>query len=297
VFNAEYAAKKAAVESLIAELGAELNAVPEPLLSSIKYSLTGGGKRLRPVLTLEFFDMFARIGGGAAGAAIPRAAAERFALAIECAHVYSLIHDDLPSMDNDDFRRGKPTNHRVFGEGIAVLAGDALLNLAYELFFQAVKTGGAAAVAAADGAARLLGARGLIGGQALDISPGAAKKPDSIYLHKTGDLIAAAAEGGARLGGADENSLARVREFSYAFGMAFQIRDDLLDRGESGKPNKSVKPGAADYVSVYGAEKADAALCEYTKKAVAALEKIETACGADAGFIKSLTLGAAARAV
>jgi len=208
------------------------------LFKALRYSVLAGGKRLRPVLLLEFH----RICGGAFTAALP------FACAIEAVHTYSLIHDDLPCMDNDDFRRGKPTSHRVFGEAVAVLAGDGLLNAAFEIMLASGDNATLPAdrvVRAAHEIAVCAGARGMIGGQVIDItSENTAISADQLkdmYALKTGALISAACKAGCILAGADEKLIGAAGHYALSLGLAFQIVDDILDiRGNSELTGKSV---------------------------------------------------------
>ncbi len=272
--------KKDEVETFLREISFE--EMPEPLKSSVKYSLLDGGKRIRPILFLECFRMF----GGK-----PTESVKKFACAIECVHIYSLIHDDLPCMDDDDFRRGKPTNHKVYGENIAVLAGDALLNLAYELIFDAVKLSGydKKYIEAATMFSDSIGGKGLIAGQTLDIVSGkeamTAETLDYIYKHKTGDLIKAAMVAGATIAGADDDEIKSVSSYADGFGFAFQIKDDLLDYEEYQKGSDN------DYVAVFGETNAKKALDDNIGKAVKALSELNC----DTEFLKNLALRSAVR--
>ena len=198
--------------------------IPETLKQAMLYSLMAGGKRLRPVLLLACCEM----AGGNVGTALP------FACALEMIHTYSLIHDDLPAMDNDDLRRGKPTNHKVFGENIAILAGDGLLNTAAELMALSAASlqdqRGTKAMAAIF---RHAGITGMIAGQTEDLEA-EGKPPDadmlhSIHRHKTADLLQASVEAGLILGGASDRMISLGSQYGLAFGLAFQMTDDLLD--------------------------------------------------------------------
>lgn len=239
------------------------------IYDAMRYSLYEGGKRIRPVLTLAVCDAF----GGNAEAALC------FACALEMVHTYSLIHDDLPCMDNDDIRRGKPTNHKVFGEALATLAGDALLNRACET----VVFGGFGAELSLEALGIIFaasGADGMIGGQVLDIES-EGKKIDGetlLDLHnkKTGALINAAVSLGAICGGKDKDILS---EYSSALGLAFQIRDDILDVEGSaekfGKPLKSdEKNGKNTFVTLYSAAGAQVRLEEETLRAEQAVASL-----------------------
>lgn len=243
------------------------------LLASMRYSLLSGGKRIRPILVLEF----CRLCGGETRTALP------FACAIEMVHTYSLIHDDLPCMDNDDMRRGRASNHKVFGEDMALLAGDALLTLAFEtmLSSDAIAAAGAQRAAAAAGTlARAAGAHGMVGGQVIDLlSEGRTipletlKKMDDC---KTGALIVAAVTMGCILGDADEQKLHAAQKYARAIGLAFQIQDDILDvEGDTQTLGKKVGSDTVNdkctYVSLLGIDKAKSLVGELTCSALEAL--------------------------
>ena len=201
-----------------------LGASPERVLEAMRYSLEAGGKRLRPVMLLAACDM----AGGDMETALP------FACAMEMIHTYSLIHDDLPAMDNDDLRRGKPTNHKVFGEGMAVLAGDGLLNAAAELMARAaLQFNDNRGIRALEIIMRHAGVTGMIAGQTADlVSEGEEPREEVltyIHSHKTADLLEAPMEAGLVLAGADEKACRLGRDYGYHLGLAFQMTDDLLD--------------------------------------------------------------------
>jgi geranylgeranyl diphosphate synthase type II len=201
-----------------------LGDIPERLLEAMRYSLEAGGKRLRPVMLLAACDM----AGGDPETALP------FACAMEMIHTYSLIHDDLPAMDDDDLRRGKPTNHKVFGEGMAVLAGDGLLNAAAELMARAaLRFTDNRGIRAMEIILRHAGVTGMIAGQTADMtSEGEEPREDLltyIHSHKTADLLEAPMEAGLALAGADEETCRLGRDYGYHLGLAFQMTDDLLD--------------------------------------------------------------------
>ncbi|MBR0265851.1 MAG: polyprenyl synthetase family protein [Clostridia bacterium] len=223
-------------EQALIPMLSSLGDIPSPLWEAMSYSLQGGGKRIRPVLLLASCDM----AGGNLSAALP------FACALEMIHTYSLIHDDLPAMDNDDLRRGQPTNHKVFGENIAILAGDGLLNAAAELMAgSAVKMGDLRGCRAMEIIMRHAGVTGMIAGQTEDVtSEGQPPYEDTVrYIHerKTADLLEAAVEAGLALAGAQEKEMAAGREYALHLGMAFQMTDDLLDvTGNEDKLGKSV---------------------------------------------------------
>ncbi len=239
------------------------------LAESMRYSLEAGGKRVRPILCL----LSAEAVGGDLEKALPGA------LALEYIHTYSLIHDDLPAMDDDDLRRGRPTNHKVYGEGPAILAGDGLLTEAFAVLAQ---TGRADAVALLAEAA---GWRGMVGGQALDLEGEALTREGKAYdlahlqtIHrlKTGALIRVACELGGLLGGADPTQCQALREYGAALGLAFQIQDDILDATSTeatlGKrAGKDEGRGKITYPSLLGLAGAKVALQEATEKALCPL--------------------------
>jgi len=236
--------------ALAAMLDARVRAAPERLRAAMRHSLLAGGKRVRPALTLESCAAC----GGAPEAAMP------LALAIECMHTYSLIHDDLPCMDDDDLRRGQPTCHRAFDEATAILAGDALQALAFELACDAPAPEIVRDLAAA------AGARGMVGGQMLDMQADADDGLDwpaieRIHIHKTGALIRWCCEAGARAAGAGEAPLAALRRYGEAVGLLFQVADDILDATatteELGKSaGKDARQRKATSVSLLGLARA-----------------------------------------
>jgi geranylgeranyl diphosphate synthase type II len=210
--------------------------VPAHLKEAMDYSLQAGGKRLRPLLVIAACEAL----GGRREAALPVAAA------IEMVHTYSLIHDDLPAMDNDDYRRGKLTNHKVYGEATAILAGDALLTHAFYSIVQASRKHGVPAEQAlsiVEDLAEMAGPRGMVGGQVADME-GEQGLTDLaqlqyIHRHKTGDLIVFALLAGGRIAGAGTKQLEALREFGTHIGLAFQVQDDILDLvGDEGKLGK-----------------------------------------------------------
>ncbi len=237
--------------------------------SAMRYSLLCGGKRVRPMLTLAFCELC----GGRVQDAIP------FACAVEMVHTYSLIHDDLPCMDNDDLRRGKPTNHKVYGEAAALLAGDGLLTKAFEAALSASLPSDATAKAALI-LSSLAGDEGMVGGQCIDLET-EGKETDLSVLQamdskKTGALISAACQMGCVAAGADEEQLQAADEYAQNIGMAFQIRDDVLDvLGTSEKLGKNVgvdeKNQKRNYVSLLGIEESQRLVERYTDQAVKAL--------------------------
>ena len=245
---------------------------PEKIYEAMRYSLLAGGKRLRPILCLATCDLM----GGTEAMAMPTACA------LEMIHTMSLIHDDLPAMDNDDFRRGKPTNHKVYGDDIAILAGDGLLAYAFE--FVATQTKNVAPeniirVVAALG--RTVGAAGLVGGQVLDLE--SEGKPDItaetlsfIHTHKTGALLETSVVSGAILANANERDIERLSNYAKNIGLAFQIIDDILDitatDEQLGKTaGKDLQAQKATYPSLWGLEKSRLKAQELVDSAIAQL--------------------------
>ena len=228
---------------------------PENLFKSMKYTVTLPGKRLRPILCLETCRIF----GGEVEDAIP------CACAIEMLHAQTLIHDDLPCMDNDDFRRGKPSNHKVFGEAIATLSGDALLTYAPEIITKySTNLSPSAIIRVLNEYFRYAGARGVIAGQVVDIESEhnaiVKNKEDTlnyIHIHKTSDLFKLSMRAGAIIADASDEQLSVITEFAEKFGLAFQICDDILDEissfEEMGKTiGKDKEEGKLTYCSLYG---------------------------------------------
>lgn len=245
---------------------------PENIFKSMKYTALLPGKRLRPVMCLETCRML----GGEIEDAIPTACA------IEMLHAQTLIHDDLPCMDNDDFRRGKPSNHKMFGEAVAVLAGDALLTFAPQTIVKQSKNlSPSVLIRVLNEYFQFAGARGVIAGQVVDIESEnsiTSKSKDELektleylHLHKTSDLFQLAMRTGAIIAGADDEKIEAVTEFAKTFGLAFQIADDILDEvstfEEMGKTlGKDKEEGKLTYVSLYGLEDAKCKLsCLFEK--------------------------------
>lgn len=242
------------------------------LFDAMKYSLCAGGKRLRPIFAFEF----CRLCGGEWKEAAP------FAGAIEMIHTYSLIHDDLPCMDNDDYRRGRPTNHKVYGEGIAVLAGDALLTDAFALAAQTKLPRADDLAFAIQVLSENAGSLGMVGGQILDILSEervcSEQEVLDIQSRKTGALINAACVLGAIAGGANEKQIQAAAGFAGCLGLAFQIRDDMLDViGTSEEMGKTVGTDAEKntFVRLYGLEKCEELVAKYTKEAINFLSVFE----------------------
>lgn len=221
LFSKEY---KAIIETEIIEYVKKLEA-PAVVKEAMAYSLEAGGKRIRPLLVFAVLGAF----GKNLRMGIPAAAA------IEMIHTYSLIHDDLPAMDDDDLRRGKPTNHKVFGEAVAVLAGDALLTYSFQLIsgMNDPEVTAQMKLDLVSEIAKSAGAEGMVGGQVADMEGEdkqlTLRELEYIHEHKTGKLLTASVLSGAILSGANEEQLQHLRNFGYHLGLAFQIRDDILD--------------------------------------------------------------------
>ena len=255
------------VETYLSGCFTDMSLPQKTILDAMRYSLLAGGKRIRPVLLLEF----CRLCGKDYHEALP------FAAAIEMVHTYSLIHDDLPCMDNDDYRRGRLTNHKVFGKAMAVLAGDALLTAAFDTAAHAdaapetiVQVVGILAAAA--------GEKGMVGGQVLDLEgENLHLREDDIYtIHmlKTSKLIEAACCMGAAAGGASEAQMNAARVYAQALGLAFQVRDDMLDvLGDATKMGKATGMDAnkSTFISLYGVGECAKIIERQTERAIDAL--------------------------
>ena len=284
-FKAEWKKRADLVEEgLLRELK-KVPAYDETLEKAMEYSLMAGGKRLRPVLLMAAADAVGKDG----------AAFLTTGCAIEMIHTYSLIHDDLPAMDNDDYRRGKPTNHKVFGDGIAVLAGDALLTLAFEVMLRQEDAAPETLVTVVSEMSRAAGPYGMVGGQVLDLE-GEGRRLDlaalrKIHMGKTGALFCAAIRSGAILAGAKEEELAALTLYAERFGLAFQITDDILDvtgdEAAIGKPvGSDVRNEKATYVTLTSLEEAKKLAEDAVNEAVAALDIF----GERAAFLRDLAL-------
>ena len=244
------------IETLLKDYMPKEEGYQQTIMKAMNYSLESGGKRLRPILTLES----CKIVGGKEEDAIP------FAMAIEMIHTYSLIHDDLPALDNDDLRRGKPTNHKVFGEAMATLAGDALLNYAYEIMLSSSinKKDSHKYLKAIYEIASHAGIYGMIGGQVVDVESEnkiiEKEKLDFIHLNKTAAMIFGCMRAGAIIGGATEEQLDRITKYGKNIGLSFQIVDDILDitgdEEKLGKPiGSDIENHKSTYPSLVGLEK------------------------------------------
>ena len=258
------------------------------IFEAMNYSVRAGGKRLRPILMEETYHMF----GGSS------AVIEPFMAAIEMIHTYSLVHDDLPAMDNDEYRRGKKTTHAVYGEAMGILAGDALLNLAYETAAKAfgMEVADTRVARAFAVLAKKAGVYGMVGGQVVDVEseksddcPITREKLDFIYRLKTGALIESSMMIGAILAGASSDEVSRVEQIAAKLGLAFQIQDDVLDVTSSlevlGKPvGSDEKNNKATYVTFEGLDKAVSDVERISKEA----EKLLDDLGYDDAFLKEL---------
>lgn len=272
------------IENKLNELLPESGERYSSAVNAMRYSLLSGGKRIRPILLLEFYSLF----GGRAESAL------NFAAAIEMIHTYSLIHDDLPCMDNDDMRRGKPSCHKAFGYDTALLAGDALLTHA---FFAAASTADIPperVSRAISVLAQKAGIYGMVGGQVMDLDfekNGAnGEELTAMYIKKTSCLLEAAAMCGAVLAGADEETVKKTEEYAENLGLAFQITDDILDctadEKTLGKPiGSDEKNGKTTFVTLLGLDGAKQRAALLTKKA----EDILNGFSGDTSYLKELT--------
>ncbi len=245
------------------------------MAEALNYSMNAGGKRLRPLLVLETLRLF----GGDDREAYP------FMAAIEMIHTHSLIHDDLPAIDNDDYRRGRPTVHRVYGEAMGILSGVTLLNYAYETMLGAFQwtADKERVIRAMEIIAHKTGIYGMLGGQTVDVmndgKPLEKEMLDYIYEHKTSALIEASMMAGAALAGAGEYEVSRIEKAARSIGLAFQIRDDILDvtgTGEElGKPAHSdEKNNKVTYVTLFGIEKASQQVAGLSGEAIGILDSL-----------------------
>lgn len=271
-FTDQMARDRAMIEGYLAH-ALDGNACYGDLREAMEYSLLSGGKRIRPILTLESCVLC----GGEIEKALP------FAAGVEMIHTYSLIHDDLPAMDNDDLRRGRPTSHVAYGEATAILAGDGLLTAAFEQLTTA-QLSAQQVVDAVECLSRSAGPAGMVGGQVLDMAGEgrALTRPELEQLQslKTGALISAAAELGCIAAGGTEEQRKKLRQYALAIGLAFQIRDDMLDvtstDQELGKPVGSDKDNEkTTFVTLLGLEGCSALVEQLTQRAVDSLAGFE----------------------
>ena len=281
-FKDELQARTAEANEVIREYLPRSRGFSTELADAMSYSLMAGGKRIRPVLMKAVFDLFEGEGW----------IVEPFMAAIEMIHTHSLVHDDLPAIDNDDYRRGRLTTHKVYGENMGVLAGDALLNYAYETMLQAFgltedyeKVWRAMRVIA-----NKTGLNGMLGGQCVDVrtdgNPKSDKMLEYIYQNKTSALIEASMMAGAMLAGADKSEIALMEKAGRMIGLAFQIRDDILD--VTGDEKKIGKPLHSDernhkitYVTIHGVEASMLEVLRFTREASVLISSI----GGDDEFI------------
>lgn len=277
-FKEEYTDRVEKIEKILKKYLPEKKGYQRTIMEAMEYSLMAGGKRLRPMLMWESYRLF-----GGEGAAI-----EPFMAAIEMIHTYSLVHDDLPAMDNDEYRRGRKTTHIVYGEDMGILAGDALLNYAFETACRAFEEEsehalriGKALKILADKA----GIYGMIGGQVVDVQESgkavSGEVLDFIYRLKTSALIEASMMAGAVLAGAEEGQVSRMEQIAGKIGLAFQIQDDILDvtstSQELGKPvHSDEKNNKVTYVTLFGAEKASEQVQKLSEQAEAVLEGLSS---------------------
>ena len=270
-FSKYWASRQKQVDAALNRLLPSATTRPKTIHQAMRYSIFAGGKRLRPVICLASAEVI----GGKTEAALP------LACAVECIHTYSLIHDDLPSMDNDDFRRGKPTSHKAYGEGIAVLAGDALLTIAFEMVASAKATARYPHGALVKELAHASGSQALVAGQVADLE-GEGKKlklADLQYIHenKTAALITSSIRLGAMSANATPKQLAGLTEFGLSLGLAFQVIDDILDVTQTteklGKSaGKDITAQKATYPALLGLDKAKKEADRLTARARDALK-------------------------
>lgn len=249
------------VETYLAEMHLPNSEAITELRKSMVYSATNGGKRFRPVLSLLVAEIFS----------CPLERVLPFAAAVEFIHTYSLIHDDLPCMDNDDIRRGKPTNHKVFGEDFALLAGDALLTEAFLILAKFYSDSGFLLGSLTRLLSEAAGLRGMVGGQAIDLRAGQKKMTleELTQLHrlKTGALIRLSVEGAALIAGAKVNEVETLKKFGEGLGLAFQIADDVLDHGEKDQDLRS-------FTGILGLEKTKDYLSQVSQQALSELHQV-----------------------
>lgn len=260
------------------------NEKQKSLIEAMNYSLEAGGKRIRPVLVYAFCEM---LGGDWRKAMAP-------ASAIEMIHTFSLIHDDLPAMDDDDFRRGKPSCHKAYGEALAILAGDALSVLPFEIIADDNALDAEKKVKIVSCLAKAVGKDGMIGGQVIDMENETRNDVDeanlrNMYRNKTGQLIAVSCVMGGICAGASEKQLETATEYAYRLGLAFQIIDDILDvtstAEELGKPiGSDAEENKTTFVTLYGVEKAQEIASKITDEAMALLNQFD-----NCEFVKELT--------
>lgn len=282
------AEKNEIVNKALERLLVKADEYPKNLHKAMHYSLFAGGKRIRPILTIAAAES---VGGSVEDVLTA-------ACAIECIHTYSLIHDDLPALDNDDLRRGRPTCHKAFGEAAAILAGDALLTAAFEIMAKSPCANKDAVLMAIAEVARAAGSTGMIGGQVVDLESEGKEIPfpvlEYIHIHKTGALILASVRCGAMLGGAVDAQLSALTRYAGAIGLAFQIADDILDvEGSAQEMGKRAGgdelKGKATYPSFLGVEESRKRAGELTELAIGAISGFDARADALREIAKYIT--------
>ncbi|TGA24547.1 polyprenyl synthetase family protein [Clostridioides difficile] len=277
--------KASFVEKVLKEYMPKEEGYQKTVIEAMNYSLSAGGKRLRPILTLEA----CKIVGGNEDEAIP------FAIAIEMIHTYSLIHDDLPALDNDDLRRGRPTNHKVYGEAMGILAGDALLNYAFEVMLAGSinKENPEKYLKAINEIAKGAGTYGMIGGQVVDVESEnkqiGKEKLDYIHMNKTAAMMVGCMRAGATIGGANSEQMEEITKYAKNIGLSFQIVDDILDIvGDEAKLGKKVGSDIENHKSTYpsllGLDKSKEIAHNLIDEAKKSIEKLSD----DVDFLKGL---------
>ncbi|EGT3800217.1 polyprenyl synthetase family protein [Clostridioides difficile] len=277
--------KASFVEKVLKEYMPKEDGYQKTVIEAMNYSLSAGGKRLRPILTLEA----CKIVGGNEDEAIP------FAIAIEMIHTYSLIHDDLPALDNDDLRRGRPTNHKVYGEAMGILAGDALLNYAFEVMLAGSinKENPEKYLKAINEIAKGAGIYGMIGGQVVDVESEnkqiEKEKLDYIHMNKTAAMMVGCMRAGATIGGANSEQMEEITKYAKNIGLSFQIVDDILDIvGDEAKLGKKVGSDIENHKSTYpsllGLDKSKEIAHNLIDEAKKSIEKLSD----DVDFLKGL---------
>lgn len=277
--------KASFIENVLKEYMPKEEGYQKTVIEAMNYSLSAGGKRLRPILTLEA----CKIAGGNEEEAIP------FAVAIEMIHTYSLIHDDLPALDNDDLRRGRPTNHKVYGEAMGILAGDALLNYAFEVMLSDSinKENPEKYLKAINEIAKGAGIYGMIGGQVVDVESEnkqiEKEKLDYIHMNKTAAMMVGCMRAGAIIGGANSEQMEEITKYAKNIGLSFQIVDDILDIvGDEAKLGKKVGSDIENHKSTYpsllGLDKSKEIAYNLIDEAKKSIEKLSD----DVDFLKGL---------
>lgn len=277
--------KASFIENVLKEYMPKEEGYQKTVIEAMNYSLSAGGKRLRPILTLEA----CKVVGGNEEEAIP------FAVAIEMIHTYSLIHDDLPALDNDDLRRGRPTNHKVYGEAMGILAGDALLNYAFEVMLSGSinKENPEKYLKAINEIAKGAGIYGMIGGQVVDVESEnkqiEKEKLDYIHMNKTAAMMVGCMRAGATIGGANSEQMEEITKYAKNIGLSFQIVDDILDIvGDEAKLGKKVGSDIENHKSTYpsllGLDKSKEIAYNLIDEAKKSIEKLSD----DVDFLKGL---------